>query len=120
MNNTNSFEHHVAGFVKELQGKNSSTLTITAYTTDIRQFLSYVRENNLTIQAPTGITKQDVTDFLSFLSQQGRSGVTRARRLAAMKEFFLSLVNSGGIMKCRCASVAMRKRERKLRSYLRP
>jgi len=55
MNNKNSFEHHVADFVKELQGKNSSPLTITAYTTDIRQFLTYVRGNNLTIQAPTDI-----------------------------------------------------------------
>ncbi len=120
MNNKNSFEHHVADFVKELQGKNSSPLTITAYTTDIRQFLTFVRGNNLAIQAPTDITKQDVTDFLSFLSRQGRSGVTRARKLAAIKEFFLFFMNSGVITKSPCETVSMPKRERKQRNYLRP
>jgi site-specific recombinase XerD len=89
MNNKNFFEQYVAEFIKELEGKNSSALTITAYTTDIRQFLTFVRENNLAVHLPIDITKQDVTDFLADLSQQGRSGVTRARKLAAVKEFFL-------------------------------
>lgn len=120
MNNKNLFESHLAEFIKELQGNNSSPYTITAYTTDIRQFITYVKENNLTIQAPVDITKQDVTDFLSFLSQQGRSGVTRARKLAALKEFFLFCINSGAITKSPCETVSMPKRERKQRNYLRP
>lgn len=120
MNNKNAFEIHLAEFVKELQGKNSSPYTITAYTTDIRQFLTFVQENNLTVQSPVDITKQDVTDFLSSLSQQGRSGVTRARKLAALKEFFQFLINNGAITKSPCVTVLMPKRERKQRNYLRP
>lgn len=120
MNNKNSFEQHLEDFIKELQGKNSSIHTITAYTTDIRQFLKYVRENNLSVQAPTDMTKQDVTDFLSFLSLQGRTGVTRARKLAALKEFFQFLMSSGMITKSPCDTVSMPKRERKQRNYLRP
>jgi len=120
MNNKNVFEQHLADFVKELQGKNSSMYTITAYTTNIRQFLIYARDNNLVVQAPTDIAKQDVTDFLSYLSLQGRTGATRARKLAAMKEFFLFLMNSGAIAKSPCETVSMPKRERKQRNYLRP
>jgi site-specific recombinase XerD len=120
MNNKKSFEQHLADFVRELQGKNSSPLTITAYTTDIRQFLTYAGENNLTVQSPTDITKQDITDFLSSLSQQGRSGVTRARKLVALKEFFLFLINNGMITKSPCETVSMPKREKKQRNYLRP
>lgn len=66
MNNRKSFEQLLTEFVQELQGKDSSALTITAYTTDIRQFISFVKDNNVTIQAPVDTTKQDVTDF--FLS----------------------------------------------------
>lgn len=120
MSNTKTFEQHIADFVKELQGKNNSILTITAYTTDIRQLITFVRENNLTIQEPVDITKQDVTDFLSHLSGQGRSGVTRARKLAAIKEFFLFFINSGVIQKSPCETVSMPKREKKQRNYLRP
>jgi integrase/recombinase XerD len=79
-----------------------------------------VKDNNLAVQAPTDITKQDVTDFLSFLSQQGRSGVTRARKLAAIKEFFQFLMNNRVITKSPCETVSMPKRERKQRNYLRP
>lgn len=120
MNNRKSFEQHLTEFVRELQGKNSSALTITAYTTDIRQFINFVKENNVAIQAPADITKQEVTDFLSFLSQQGRTGVTRARKLAAVKEFFLFIQQGGGITKSPCETVTMPKREKKQRNYLRP
>jgi integrase/recombinase XerD len=74
------------GFIKSLGGRNLSTHTATAYQTDIRQFLTWLTENHMTVDSPAQITRTHILDYLSHLAGSGRSGVTRARKLAAIRE----------------------------------
>ncbi len=120
MTEKQTLEKALDHFIQELGGRNVSTLTITAYETDIRQFIQFLHENDFTITTPDKITKQDITDFLNNLAEQGRSGVTRARKLAAIKEFCGFLVSSNAISLSPAKEMSMPKRERKQRVYLRP
>ena len=72
-------------FLSELSGKNRSPLTIRCYEIDCRQFLSWIQENDLTVNHPADVTKSHLSEYLSSLSDQGLSGRTRARKLAAIR-----------------------------------
>ena len=54
------------------------------------------------------------------MSDLGRSGITRARKLASLREFFKYLVEHERIPSSPAASVAIPKKERKAQSFLRP
>jgi len=82
------FEQTIASFLRELVGGNKSQLTLTAYKTDLTQFFQWLAENDVTVIHPAHVTRGHVNKYLAFLSSQGRSGVTRARKLAALKSFF--------------------------------
>src|SRR5438094_2093611 len=86
-----TFEKNVSSFLQELEGGNKSTLTLTAYKTDLSQFFTWLSENDVTVTIPGQVTRGHVNEYLAFLSSQGRSGVTRARKLAALKSFFTYL-----------------------------
>src|SRR6266576_4268054 len=85
------FEKNVSSFLQELEGGNKSTLTLTAYKTDLTQFFLWLSENDVTVTIPAQVTRGHVNEYLAFLSSLGRSGVTRARKLAALKSFFAYL-----------------------------
>jgi site-specific recombinase XerD len=74
-------------FIRSLSGRNLSANTATAYKTDVEQFVRWVMENDGTVLSPAQLSRSHITDFLSFLADQGRSGVTRARKLAAIREY---------------------------------
>jgi site-specific recombinase XerD len=59
-------------------------------------------------------------EYLSYLASLGRSGVTRARKLASLREFFSYLQEQELIPVSPAASVAIPKKERKAQTYLRP
>src|SRR6266508_5842857 len=81
-------ERSMLAFLQELFGKNRSKHTIRAYGSDLMQFLNWLRATNLVIQHPGQITRADISEYLSELSTQGMSGVTRARKLATIREYF--------------------------------
>src|SRR5947209_5897932 len=85
------FQQTIASFLRELEGGNKSQLTLTAYKTDLSQFFTWLAENDVTVTIPGQVTRGHVNEYLAFLSSQGRSGVTRARKLAALKSFFTYL-----------------------------
>jgi integrase/recombinase XerC len=114
------FHHTLTQFLSELSGKNRSLLTIRCYGIDCRQFLTWIQENDLTVTQPADITKSHLSEYLSSLSDQGLSGRTRARKLAAIKEYFRFLVGSGVIAVSPTESVSAPKRERNGRNYLTP
>src|SRR5260370_30913976 len=86
-----TFQQTVSFFLRELEGGNKSQLTLTAYKTDLSQFFNWLAENDATVTIPAQVTRGHVNEYLAFLSSQGRSGVTRARKLAALKSFFTYL-----------------------------
>ncbi len=114
-----TLESALALFLQTLQARNLSSHTITAYSCDIRQFLSFLRQNTICTH-PDQVTKTDITEYLMTLAGKSQTGVTRARKLAALKSFFHYLVSSDLLPSSPAASIAMPKKERKQVVYLRP
>ena len=63
-----------------------------AYRTDLLQFLRWLAENDVTVDSPQKITRTHILDYLSYLAELGRSGVTRVRKLASIREYCKFLV----------------------------
>src|SRR4051794_19384739 len=77
-----TLEEAATAFLAALAGKNRSVATIKSYGTDLVQFVRFLHETNAAVSWPDQVEKLDITEFLSFLSQEGLSGITRARKLA--------------------------------------
>ena len=115
-----TLESALSLFLQDLEARNLSSHTITAYHTDIRQFVDWIHQTDLTIARPDQVLKGTITEYLSFLSSKSQSGVTRARKLAALKMFFRHLFENGILPHSPAATLAMPKKEKKTVVYLRP
>jgi len=109
----------IAAFLDSLSAKNRSHLTIRAYRTDLMQFVAFLTETTISAASSQDITREDVLDFLTELGRRGLSGVARARKLAAIREFFRHLEGAGTLKKSPAAGIDTPKRERNARHYLR-
>jgi site-specific recombinase XerD len=94
MDTYTELDQSLTRYLSFLAGRNVSGLTLTAYRIDLSQFFSFLRENATTdVDHPAKITPTHIIDFLSHLSGLGRSGVTRVRKLAAIREYLKYLVD---------------------------
>jgi integrase/recombinase XerC len=75
-------------FLRALQGQNYSPKTLRAYGDDLNQFLGWVQKNRVDWDTPTRLSRADIEGFMQYLSAQRMSGVTRVRKLAAIRKFF--------------------------------
>jgi integrase/recombinase XerD len=96
---TITLEKGLATFLDSLAGKNRSSATIRAYQTDISQFISFLHANNVSIQAPADVEKVDVVEYLSALAKRELTGIARARKMSAIREYFRFLEGIGVIAK---------------------
>src|SRR5215213_3900342 len=115
---TLTLEQAVADFLKSLAGKNRSAATVRAYQTDIYQFITWLHENNMVVLSPTQVERADITDYLAYLAERKLSGVSRARKVAALREYFRHQVEHGYLAKSPLDAVETPKRERKDRTAL--
>ncbi len=113
------FQQNVLSFLQELEGGNKSTLTLIAYKTDLTQFFTWLAENDVTVTTSGHVTRGHVNEYLAFLSSQGRSGVTRARKLAALKSFFTYLKDENLVTASPADTIHMPNKERKRKVVLR-
>src|SRR6266700_2994331 len=113
------FQQNVLSFLQELEGGNKSTLTLTAYKTDLTQFFLWLSENDMTVTIPGQVTRGHVNEYLAYLSSLGRSGVTRARKLAALKSFFTYLKDENLVTSSPADTIHMPNKERKKKVVLR-
>lgn len=73
-------------FLEALQAERGCTYnTLSAYQKDIQDFFQFAS------QSPDTITPQHIEHYLTHLAQIGRSATTQARRLSALKQYFLFL-----------------------------
>src|SRR6266496_6376502 len=79
-------------YLNSLTGRNLSVHTSKAYCTDLLQFLTWLTENDISVNSPEKITRTHILDYLSHLAGLGRSGVTRTRKLAAIREYCKFLI----------------------------
>ena len=119
MTQQTTFQQNVLAFLRELEGGNKSTLTLTAYKTDLMQFFTWLSENDVTVTVPGQVTRAHVNEYLAFLSSLGRSGVTRARKLAALKSFFTYIKDEHIIASSPTDTIHMPNKERKRKVILR-
>lgn len=115
-----SLEKGLDLFLTTLSGRNVSALTIRAYKTDISQFITFLCENNILIKNPADVTRQDISEYFSALSQKGISGVSRSRKLSAIKEYFKYLMSAGFLPTSPVEYIESPKKEKNSRTYLLP
>src|SRR5215471_7550360 len=116
---TVTLEKGLATFLDSLAGKNRSTLTVRAYQTDILQFIAFLHGNNVSVQTPSDVEKVDVIEYLSSLAKRELTGIARARKMSAIREYFRFLEGLGVIAKSPTTGVEMPKREKNSRQVLR-
>ena len=115
-----TLEAAVTAYLAELEGKNRSAATLTAYRTDLRQFLTWLDETNGTIETAADVRRADISEYLTHLGRSGRSGVSRQRKLTAIRGLFAYLEAEGLIEKSPALNVAPPKREQHEPVALRP
>src|ERR687884_172690 len=116
---TITLEKGLATFLNALSGKNRSAATIRAYQTDILRFIAFLHANNVSIHTPAEVQKIDVMEYLSACAKRELTGIARARKLSALREFFRFLEGIGEITKSPTAGVETPKREKNTRQFLR-
>jgi site-specific recombinase XerD len=117
---TLTLDRTLTDFSTSLHARNTSVLTQQAYAADIQQFIAWLKETTVVELHVGAVTKTDIIEYLSYLANLGRSGVTRARKLASIREFFKYLLDHEYIPFSPAASVAIPKKERRQQTYLRP
>jgi len=84
-------------FMTALRGQNYSPKTLRAYGDDLRQFIEWVEENRVDWDHPRRFTRVDIEGFMSYLAGQNMTGVTRVRKLAAIRKLFTFMEDHGVI-----------------------
>jgi len=95
--------------------KHASANTVSSYMRDLRQFASYAEERQLQVQS---ISQTYVSNYMDYLSGQGKSPATVSRSLASLKGFFRYLVDQGVLEQNSALHVATAKAEKKLPQVL--
>src|SRR3712207_2189170 len=84
------------GFLRSLVAKNRTLATVSGYRIDLTQFLTWLAENT-PAKAPADVSRSDITEYLAERGQAGISGLSRARNLAVIREYFRYLLDAGAI-----------------------
>lgn len=73
--------------------KQASNNTVSSYMRDIRQFSEWLRHSG-DIEVLSA-SQLNISDYLAYLQEQGKSGATVSRTLASLKNFYAYLVSTG-------------------------
>src|SRR6266581_2059888 len=85
----------------------------------VLQFIAFLTENNVAITEAGDVGKVDVLEYLAALAKKGLTGVARARKVSAIREYFRYLEGVGVVQKSPTAGIDTPKREKHTRQYLR-
>ena len=92
--------------------KKASANTISSYMRDIRQFAQWLDVDVL------DASQLNISSYLSFMEQDGRSAATISRTLASLKNFYAYLVSSGFCEKTPVTDIRVSRGEKKLPQIL--
>jgi integrase/recombinase XerD len=96
--------------------KRSSANTIASYMRDIRQFSDWLRAEGKADVVDA--TKLNISDYLSHLEDEGRSGATVSRSLASLKNFYSYVVSTGFLESTPVTDIRVERGEKKLPQIL--
>jgi integrase/recombinase XerC len=115
-----SFAATLDAFLDALAAANCSPATIAAYQSDVAQCIDYLQHADMTLTAPDQVERHELLDYLASLSRRGLSGVSRARKVAAIRGYFRFLVAEGIIDASPAAAIATPQQERGGKTFLAP
>ena len=96
--------------------KQASANTIASYMRDIRQFSEWLRkEEDVDV---VDASQVNISDYLSHLENDGRSGATVSRNLASLKNFYNYVVSSGFLESTPVTDIHVDRGEKKLPQIL--
>ena len=96
--------------------KQASANTISSYMRDIRQFTQWLHgTKGIDV---IDVTQLNISEYLSSLEQEGRSGATVSRCLASLKNFYAHIVASGFLEKTPVTDIRVNRGEKKLPQIL--
>ena len=96
--------------------KQASANTISSYMRDIRQFAEWLRTHE---ELDVIDAKQlNISNYLAYLDQDGRSTATVSRSLASLKNFYAYLVSFGFLEKTPVSDIRVERGEKKLPQIL--
>ena len=72
--------------------KQASANTVSSYMRDVRQYAEWLQGQNVEI---LDAAQLNISDYLSHLRSEGKSGATVSRTLASLKNFYAYLVSTG-------------------------
>ena len=88
-------ERQIGNFLAELRRKNVSAHTLTAYASDLRQFLEYFTPPGEEPPAPGEFGAWKIREWLGDLYSHKLTAVTMRRKMSALRVFFRYLVREG-------------------------
>lgn len=91
--------------------KQASNNTVSSYMRDIRKFSGWLRDKEEIDVVDA--TQKDISDFLDYLQEAGKSGATCSRALASLKNFYGYLVSSGFLKASPVQCVKLERPEKK-------
>ncbi len=98
--------------------KELSQNTIESYIRDLRQFNTYLKENNL--PDIVNVNKTLIITYLMNLQKSGKSVSTVSRNIASLRSFYQFLLNEGIVNKDPTINLQSPKQEKRLPSILTP
>ena len=96
--------------------KQASGNTVSSYMRDIRQFAGWLHDEEEC--EVVDATQMNISDFLDYLGEQGRSTATKSRALASLKNFYAYVVSSGFLNESPVKEVKVERGEKKLPQIL--
>jgi integrase/recombinase XerC len=113
-----TLDHALEGFLRSLDGKNRSQATIAAYRGDLALFIRFLHETNGAALSPNQVDKLDISEYLSHLAARNLTGISRARKLAAIREYFRYLVETDQLDRSPAEGLETPRKEKNSRPYL--
>lgn len=96
--------------------KQASTNTISSYMRDIRQFADWLHSSCMI--DVIDVEQSNISGYLRYLEEDGRSAATVSRTLASLKNFYAYVVSSGFLEKTPVTDIHINRGEKKLPQIL--
>ncbi len=96
--------------------KQASSNTISSYMRDIRQFARWLTANEEIDVVDA--SQLNISNYLSYLASEGRSGATLSRTLASLKNFYAYVVSSGFLEATPVTDIHVERGEKKVPQIL--
>lgn len=96
--------------------KQASSNTVSSYMRDIRQYAAWLQQSEE--KDVVDATQLNISSYMDALELEGRSGATKSRNLASLKNFYSYLVTSGFLEQTPVTEIRVERGEKKLPQIL--